>query len=226
MATRRRPDSAGRQMLRVRENLPNIVGGGVVLNGADDLIVTLRDLDNIVFKRVVKYASERSMRVVLKDARKNARKFKQSGLLWKSLGVKTKMYSRSRVVYSVVGPRKGFGATVNVVDKQTGKTREEYRDPLRYGHLVENDTAPHALGKGSKLFVWSNNKRISRGQQSGRMHPGTTGRHFLLNALNKNKDTILSIFRAQLGAGIEREAKRAAKIPTRSKPQIPSAPAA
>ena len=60
---------------------------------------------------------------------------KETGLLRKSIGRKTKVYRNSGVAVGIIGVRKGFRTEVEV----NGRT--EIRNPTNYLHLVEFGTA-------------------------------------------------------------------------------------
>lgn len=77
--------------------------------------------------------------------------FRESGLLFKSMGFVIRVYGDGRVI-AVVGPRVGMGAWVIVssrgaaiagtqkavrLARKSGKLVTEWRDPARYGRLTE-----------------------------------------------------------------------------------------
>ena len=84
-----------------------------------------KTLPAAVVRRINRRASSQAITPVLKSAK--AKVPKRKGLLKKSLGRKQKSYPRNDVVYSMVGPRKGF-------------KDEEGNNPVNYAHLVEKGT--------------------------------------------------------------------------------------
>lgn len=152
----------------------------------------LKALPDAVLMKVVRPAVSKAMTPVLTDARRRATEIKDTGLLAKSLGRKTKTYRKSMIVVHLIGPRSGFKR--EVVRHSTlpnGKviTKREMADPAHYAHLVELGTAPHGLGG-----------------LTGGQHPGTKAQPFMRPAFDANENTVLSIYRAQLRVGVVRQA--------------------
>lgn len=178
---------------------------GIVLTGDKELEKKLLGLEKKVYNRVVRGATERSMRPVRDSAKQRALAIKDTGLLAKSIGVKTKSYPRKRVVVSLVGPRKGFKREVTrTTTLPDGRevTKKMLANPANYAHLVEFGTQAHSLGGGSQ---------IRDGLQfPGAIHPGTVARPFLRPAFDEKEMQILSIYRRELAAGVIREAMKRA----------------
>lgn len=137
----------------------------------------------------------------------------ESGLEQKSLGTVIRSYRNGERIVAVIGPRTGMkqivvvpvsgrGATLvskrgqRLVMKTGSVTRIE--DPALIGHLIEGGTKPHALGDGSSL---------RKGVQHGSQHPGTTGIHFMRDALAEQEHAaaaaIVSSIQADLVALIK-----------------------
>lgn len=166
--------------------------GTIRIEGLKELDRKLKNLGPRVLRKVVRSASSKAMTPVLKDAKQRAKAIKDTGLLSKSLGRKTKTYTRTGTVTVNVGPRKGFKQEVTRRTKlPDGRVivRKETANPANYAHLVELGTAPHSIGR--------------RGT-----HPGTRPRPFLRPALDTNEYTVLAIYRRELAAGVIREAKK------------------
>lgn len=154
--------------------------------GDKELVGKLSKLGDRVYKKVVGQASRKAFAPVVKTAKSLAPK--ETGLLKKSMGVKQKKYPRAGRIVTLVGPRTGFGTTVTT-EGPDGKPRETYRDPVKYGHLVEFGTAPHKVGDYD--------------------HPGSAPQPFMRPAFDGNVNKSKSIMKSELAAGVEREAKKA-----------------
>lgn len=81
---------------------------------------------------------------ILKAAKANAAKSKDSGLLVKSIGLSVRAVNGRKTVR--VGPRTGLRQVVTRTDKRTGRKYEEIADPNNYSHLVEYGTS-HSAAK-------------------------------------------------------------------------------
>ena len=167
---------------------------GIKLYGDGALMRKLKALPDKVFGKVVFQANRRAMIPVLKMAR--AKVAVNYGILKKSLGVKTKKYPRKGLIFTVVGPRSGFKQTVgSEVKKKAGRgeggkfvsrgTKKITRniDPRFYAHLVEGG---HKVKGGG--FVQA--------------------RPFIRPAFEAMKAGLMSRYKAELAAGIVREAKK------------------
>ena len=125
------------------------------------------------------------MKVVSKTAK--ALVPRDSGLLRKSIGTKTKLYRRSQTVITMVGPRSGMKQTV----KQTGldgRKVERMANPSKYAHLVE---------RGHRIVINRQGRKITLGS--------IAPRPFLEPALRNNAGAIVSAYRGALVAGINKK---------------------
>jgi HK97 gp10 family phage protein len=181
----------------------------ISIMGDDFVTDLLTSLPDSVFRSVVKEASRKAMQPVVADARANAEAIKDTGLLAKSIGLKSVPYNRAGVVVTIVGPRNEVWEETEVErevdmfgEKRVIKTTE-IRWPAKYAHLVEFGTQPHALGKGST---------IRKGEQKGPwMHPGAKEKPFLRPALEKNRVHVVNTYREEIRKAIDSQVKRAVK---------------
>lgn len=112
------------------------------VDGLEQLLGKLQDLDKKVRKTVLRKATTAAGQVILKRARQGAKQVAELGLLSKSLGKKVKVYS-SGVAVAIVGPRSSFrkpavrsrGKWAPAPVRPSG-----YADPVKYAHLVERGT--------------------------------------------------------------------------------------
>jgi HK97 gp10 family phage protein len=100
---------------------------GLQLEGDKALAKVFKTLGPKVQRRVLRSAVNAATTPVTKAAKAKADASKQSGLLKKALGKKTKSYSKSMTVVGIVGAR------TNVIGEYKGKKRW----PAKYSHLVE-----------------------------------------------------------------------------------------
>ncbi len=170
---------------------------GMTLFGDKALERKLKQLPDDIFRKTTRKAAAMSMTPVAKEARQRARAVADTGTLARSIGKRTKTYRRSGVVVTIVGPRKGFrelvGTRLNPFTRafRTGEaTRKVFRDPLKYAHLVEFMVRPHTIRKALGFMTVR--------------HPGFAGRPFMRPSLDNNKGRVLSIFKTQIRAGLER----------------------
>ncbi len=120
-------------------------GFGVQIVGDKELMAlfaALGKLDNRKRNTVVR----RSLGIAARPIRKNARARVpvETGLLKKSIGIKTKTYRHSGASVALVGPRHGFKvkvgekrATLRQALKSGSATKDVFQDPTKYAHLVE-----------------------------------------------------------------------------------------
>ena len=167
----------------------------VTADGFRDVARNLEKLKRNVQRKVTRGAVTKAMRPVAKSAKANAKKIKDTGLLSRSIGTRTKTYARSGVVISIVGAREGFRTRVKrkgwdntTVDlfrkKKDGNLVEVWADPAKYAHLVELGTKPHGN------------------------HPGAAPKPYLRPAIITNRISSVNIFRTAMFEGMEREAKK------------------
>ncbi len=95
--------------------------------GDKELIKALDKIGGKAFNLSVK-AARAAMVPVNKDAKQRLKLVRDTGALWKSIGIKGKRYPRLGLMWVGVGARKGKS-----VQNADGSTR----DPVNYSHLVE-----------------------------------------------------------------------------------------
>jgi hypothetical protein len=186
-------------------------------------------------RRIVRPGVSKSSRHVSRVARSMAPA--RSGLLRKSIGAVVRTYPNGTVV-GVVGPRHGFkrpvsssGGKKTIVTKRNvgqfagSANRIVVQNPVKYAHLVEGGTKPHAIGRGSKIVQRSQTgaqvavsqsgrkyrKKLygsQAGEQRGIMHPGSAPKPFLAPAFQRSIPTIKAIMAAEIRKGVVREATR------------------
>ena len=160
---------------------------------------TLMELDKKVARKAMRKAIQEGSRQIIKDAR--ALVPVETKTLKKAIGVKVRSYKSGAVIVALVGPRKdakGKPAKYRrrvMVKTKGGGQREMWRNPVKYAHLVEFGTRPHALGSGAKL-ARKNGKPGTH--QRGVMHPGSRPSPFLRPALDKNKSFVKQTISARL----------------------------
>ena len=154
--------------------------------GFRDLEKSLLRLEKKAARKLLRKAVTRAAAIPRKDARSRAPA--ETGTLKKSLGVIYRTYKRAGggTRTAIIGPRTGFGQSVVVGGKS------QWRDPVKYAHLVEYGTAPHVLA-------------------SGRQHPGTSPRPFMRPAFDNNVNAMIRKIGDVLGNGIEAEATKVSK---------------
>lgn len=157
--------------------------GAITLRGDRELRRMLRKTPPEILARAITPATRRAMAPVAKDAKKRLTQFRlrdRSGLLRKSIGVRSKRYHRSGSMWVGIGPRTGFR---QIVATRTG--RIELRNPVRYAHLIE---------QGFR-------------HRSGRLVPA---RSFLGAAMRQHQPGIVRQIAAELGVQIPKVAARLA----------------
>ena len=172
---------------------------GLDLTGEKELIKALKELEGSINRRVIKKAANKSMKPVVKAAKEKLRGIDRTGQLRKSIGSRQKKFS-SGVVWTGVGPRKGFKIMATVTRKgirgKLGRTgvgslffggEEEVVavNPVNYAHLVEF---------GFKHYI------------SGKTIPA---RPFLRPALDNNRGKVQSILVHELKVNIAKEVVKA-----------------
>ena len=160
----------------------------ILVTGQYELMEKLKLLPDKVFKRGLLQAGKKSLKPVVAAAKAAAPV--ESGQLRASIGVKVKVYKRDGNVAFVVGPRSGFAITYQ------GRPR----DPVYYAHIIEKGRKQVAAGS-LKL-------RRGSGRATGVTVPAMP---FLRPALINNGQAVISLLATNLGAFVEREAKKAAK---------------
>jgi HK97 gp10 family phage protein len=124
----------------------------------------------------------------------------ESKTLRRSLGAKTVKYRGRGIAVTVVGPRKGFGRMVTI------KGKSEYRDPIKYAHLVE--FGHRVARKGTTLL--KKNESVEHGRKRAKAEKRhlsaavgfVEAKPFLRPAFFGNEKRILSTYRQELADGI------------------------
>lgn len=127
------------------------------LRGAAEMFRALYKLNDKMRAKVTSAAIRKGVRPIINDAR--SRVPRESGLLRKSIGYVVRTYRGGETTIGVIGGTSNVSGNVEVA----GRTM--FRWPVKYAHLVEHGTRPHAQPR---------NRRYSR---SG--HPGSTAKPFL-----------------------------------------------
>ena len=174
-------------------------GPVMVLRGDKALMRALRQLPIKVELRVIRPAVNFAMTPTVKAARRNAPKG-GTGLLKLSIAKKVKAYKRTGVVFGAVGPR----------TRLFGVVRGRKESPTKYAHIVEGGSRRHDIPRAGRNKVMR--LPSGRGFVSHVSHPGTTGQHFLLRAWNQTKGTMFNRMRTKIGRGIQKEARKLAKL--------------
>jgi len=168
-----------------------IVGrGGIRIYGDKEMDRALRKLGKKVDRKLSLAAVRVGARPIWQDAARRAPR--QTGILGRSMGARTKKYRRgAEAAIAVIGARTRFRTTVGGYPRQ----------PAFYAHLVAKGTRPHLLRYlrigGQLIRQWWR-------------HPGARPQPFLGPAFEANKTVALRKIRDNLRKGIEREAKKAA----------------
>lgn len=110
-----------------------MIGIKVRIDGLQDVMKRLRAVDSKVQKKILRKALGKGSKIVL--AEEKAQAPRETGLLRKSLGRKTKVYRHSGVVVVIVGPRTGMKQDV----RRHGRNKlrpARAADPTKYAHLA------------------------------------------------------------------------------------------
>ena len=177
----------------------------VTASGMEEVARNLKKLENRIQKKVTRGATAKAMRPVAKTAKANAKRIKDTGLLARSIGTKTKTM-RGGTVITIVGPRKGFKTTVMRKDRD-GNDKPVVSDPANYAHLVELGTRPHSTKKGVKNSIKVGGVRVYRDLHD-MTHPGAKPKPFLRPALISHGQSSIRVFGHAMIEGMEREAKK------------------
>ena len=154
------------------------------LTGADQLKKVLSAFEVKVQKKLLRKAVAKASRPMVKEARKNARKIKESGLLAASMGVRIKRYPKSMSYVAVIGPRTGFKSK----KRNSLSGQRALRNPSNYAHLVEFGTRPHEISSENRSMI------IGGIYIKGAIkHPGSRPKPFLRPAFDKYKGTALKL---------------------------------
>lgn len=133
-------------------------------------------------------AASKAWRPVAKTMKANAKNVTETKTVWRSIGFRVKTYRNSGNTVVIVGPRRQKAANVEVDTDDFQQdvlgfydTREEYRDPVKYVHLIEDGTQPH------KIY----SKTLS-GRRIEINHPGTPAQPFMRKSFDAHKHTAKS----------------------------------
>lgn len=178
--------------------MPGVSMKFVILDDPSPRLIGLqRRTQNKILRKAIRAAAKPIRREMKRTAKKAtvARRtghrkggFGQTGTLSQSISVRIGMNKRTRAIYAVIGPRRGF-------EKQTG---EGTRKPTKYAHLVENGVRPHSTGKGRKTSLVG---RIA-GRVTGKGHPGFPGRKFMRRAFLSSRHVAQAILIAAIAKGV------------------------
>ena len=162
------------------------------MEGLSDTMAVLNELQKPSNQRqAMRKALQPATKPILDEVR--ARVPRRSGLTRKSIGRKTKTYSRTGTVLVLVGPRSkpSFRRQVTVRGRD-GKPRTIMHDPVKTAHLVEFGTQPHQVG--------------------GVQHPGAEPKPFMRPGFDAKQAEAKAIFGRELFAEVKAIiAKRRAK---------------
>lgn len=175
----------------------------------DDLAKALKALGPAVFRRVARAANAKAMRPVVQRAK--ALVVKESGLLRRSIGVKTKLYPKKLVVATVVGARSNVRE--EVVDPVTKQKRRKI--PSKYAHLVEY--GHRVARKGTTLLRAG--ETIRAGRRRARLEKRKLGKSigfvpakpFMRPAFDGQVPQMTATLRKEYAAAIEREHAKSIK---------------
>lgn len=117
---------------------------GLKLSGFKQLDNTIRRLPQEMQKKAYQAVMRAGAAPIRKKAKANLKASKDSGLLMKSIGIRSVVY-QGGVPYAVIGARRSVSGTIKRHRKgkrRSGKGfRMEYAVPANYAHLVEYGTA-------------------------------------------------------------------------------------
>lgn len=145
-------------------------------------IAQLRGLRKGLRTKTARSAMRKSVSLVNKTAKSLARRGK-TRQLWRSLGVKVRVYP-SGIVIGIVEPRVGF----RVVLRVTKKGRTYYHDPRNIAHLVEGGT-------------------VARWQKKGRYTGAAQPHQFMQPALTRNEGPIERVFASEVEKALAEAAR-------------------
>lgn len=167
--------------------------------GLADVRRQMQSLPRKLGESIVRNALYAGAKVIADEARRLApvRKGKGGGTLKRSLKPQT--------------DRKGSDRNILVAKVSVTKPSEGRRNARAYAHLVEFGTAPHAVGKGSRL----KSRGKQHANQHGLMHPGTKPQPFLRPAFDSKKFEALSVITEKIRADIAAAVAEGGKLPSR-----------
>lgn len=171
------------------------------------LIDALEGLQPAVFRRVMKSATNKAMQPVIKDMRKEIKaKHTESGLLAKSLGKKSKLYTKGGVSVTLVGPRDGFRKLVAVPafpgrihGNRANRTRGMIRNPVFYMHLL--DIPSRTANRGRKIAPGGTRRKPKTVNARVRWR----GTNIKARTLANNRAQVMRLISQESGVGVVRE---------------------
>ena len=167
----------------------------VKVSGLKEIDRALKGLGRDGAMRALKSATGKAATIISRAARDNARKVRDTGLLAKSMGKRTKTYKRTGTVAVVVGPR---------IEVQGVDSRGRKRWPHKYAHLVEYGTKPHTIQSDKNMPVNENENIFRRSV----MHPGSPPRPLMRAALYSSRAHVLTKLKSEAWASIRKEVAR------------------
>lgn len=156
------------------------------MSGDRELIAKLGRMSHKIQAKHMRSAVAAGGRVMVKEAKTQARKFKESGALLKSLGMKQKSYRHRGIYMAIVGARTKALAPPSERQRRKMTRRQQTRFakaiPAKYIHLVEQG-----------FIHWKSGRRVS-------------GHMFLTKAIDRSHDAAAGRVRAKLAENIKRDA--------------------
>jgi HK97 gp10 family phage protein len=143
------------------------------IDGIDDLAAALNGIVGKARKTIGNEAVITALTRLEVAAKRHAEWSEDTGALKASIGIKVKPFRKGNFIFGVVGPRKGF--------ERPDPSGKGTRNPVKYGHLVENGTSHSAP------------------------------RAFMRPAFAETKDAMLNDLARVIGEGVKKEAERQAK---------------
>ena len=175
----------------------------LTVSGAGALKLTLDEIVGKIARRAARRAVTEASKLILEVAKANVPK--DTGALKKSLGRKVAALKSGGGYIAIIGPRydskklaaKGRKKRFGKYRRRKGYAQVMFVNPVKYAHLVEYGTRPHAIGKGSKL---RGSNRLSRafglkGKQVGVMHPVGEARPFMRPAGDATQGAVKEIMK-------------------------------
>jgi HK97 gp10 family phage protein len=194
----------------------------ISLDGDRELMQLFEELPRRLANKVLVQAVSAAAAPIRDDMRNSAPK--ESGLLAKSIKIRSRKYKGGDMRMAVIGPSRGMKSPVIIqrTGKNLGHIRASkakgafertwldkgnaiMRDPAKYAHLVTGGR--RGLHAKEKKVMWSalRNVFFPKGVRA------VAGRPFIQRAMARRRAQALEILRAKLGEGITREAAALAK---------------
>ena len=170
------------------------------IQGAEQLTANLAALEDKLRKKILRAASRKASKVVIRVAA--ARAPEETGLLKLGIGARIKLYRGGETVAAIIGPligqSKKLAAKKAASGPATSSRSVAYRDPGYYGHLVEGGTKPHAIAAAGGVLAFAGivTKTVD--------HPGAKPNPFLEPAFNDTVARAQQVMADEIGAGIHK----------------------